>query len=171
MSDTVERRPSETALFSALRRAMAWMEYPGTPFEADSLAQYFLPLPFQFFLKFPKIRANTKQQLADAFPGLTEYMIARTAFFDRLLLDALEQETPQIVLLGAGYDSRAYRFSGQNRCSRVFELDIAPTQEQKKRCLRRARITVPPWVSFVPVNFNRDSLAEVLSAAGQPDWL
>ena len=55
-------------------------------------------------------------------------MIARTAYFDRLFADALSNKTPQIVLLGAGYDSRAYRFANLNHVTRVFELDIAPTQ-------------------------------------------
>jgi methyltransferase (TIGR00027 family) len=162
----VEQRPSETALFTALRRTLAYLEYKNTSFGPDHLAQYFLPPLFRFLLKFKKIRVNVKEKLAAAFPGLTEYIIARTAFFDRLFIDALEQETPQIVLLGAGYDSRAYRFAELCRCSQVFELDIAPTQERKKKCLKSAHIAVPPWVRFVRINFNQEPLDKVWQAAG-----
>lgn len=44
--------------------------------------------------------------------------------------DDLKNQTPQIVLLGAGYDSRAFRFAGSNRGAKIFELDIASTQER-----------------------------------------
>ncbi len=162
----VERKPSDTALFSVLRRTLVYMEYQDTPFGPDHLAQYFLPPLFQFLLKFKTIRTSTKEKLGAAFPGLTEYIIARTIFFDRLFVDALEHDMPQIVLLGAGYDSRAYRFASLNRCSQVFELDIAPTQERKKKCLKSARIAVPPQVKFVTIDFNHDVLGDVLNAAG-----
>jgi methyltransferase (TIGR00027 family) len=165
-ANRVEQKPSETALFSALRRTLASLKYPHTSFGPDHLAQYFLPPLFQFFLKFKTIRNRTGEKLAAAFPGLTEYIIARTVFFDRLFMDALKNETPQIVLLGAGYDTRPYRFAPSNTSSEVFELDIAPTQDRKKKCLRSARIAVPPQVKFVPINFNQDALEDVLKAAG-----
>jgi methyltransferase (TIGR00027 family) len=162
----VEQQPSETALFAALRRTLAYMEYKNEKFGPDSLAIYFLPANFRFFLKFKKIRANTKNKLAGFFPGLNETMIARTAYFDKLFVEALNNKTPQIVLLGAGYDSRAYRFAKLNRGSQVFELDIAPTQNRKKKCLKAARISVPPQVKFVPINFNLESLSGILEKAG-----
>jgi methyltransferase (TIGR00027 family) len=81
-------------------------------------------------------------------------------------VNALKQATPQIVLLGAGYDSRAYRFAGQNQGTRIFELDIAPTQNRKVQCLKRARVDIPAEVQFVPINFNRQTLQEVLAGAG-----
>jgi O-methyltransferase involved in polyketide biosynthesis len=43
-------------------------------------------------------------------PGVYEFMIARTAFFDHVVEEALREGLPQLVLLGAGYDSRPYRF-------------------------------------------------------------
>jgi methyltransferase (TIGR00027 family) len=162
----VEQKPSETAFFAALRRALAHREYQSQPFGTDHLAEYFLPAHFRFFLKFQKIRTNTIEKLNGFFPGLNEMMIARTAYFDGLFVDALKQATPQIVLLGAGYDSRAYRFARQNQGTRIFELDIAPTQNQKIKCLRRARIDIPEQVKFVPVNFNTETLKEVLERAG-----
>ncbi len=129
----VEQKPSETALFAALRRTIAKKEFNNEKFGPDYLAEYFLPAHFRFFLKFRKIRANTKEKLSIYLPGVNEYMIARTAHFDRLFKDALNNETPQIVLLGAGYDSRAYRFLALNQDTKIFELDIAPTQERKKK--------------------------------------
>jgi len=159
---SAEQKPSETALFAALRRAIAYKEYKNEKFGPDHLAEYFLPAHFRFFLRFDKIRANTKNKLARFFPGMNEYMIARTVYFDRLFVEALETKTPQIVLLGAGYDSRAYRFAKLNLDTMIFELDAAPTQNRKKKCLKAARIDIPPQVKFLPVDFNKESLQDVL---------
>jgi methyltransferase (TIGR00027 family) len=169
MPDTnngVEQKPSETAMFAALRRTIANKEFANDKFGPDYLAEFFLPAHFRFFLRFEKIRANTKNRLNGFLPGLTEYMIARTAYFDSLFVDALDSETPQIVLLGAGYDTRAYRFVKVNRRTRIFELDIAPTQNRKMKCLKQARVDIPPQVRFVPINFNEESLDDVLERAG-----
>jgi methyltransferase (TIGR00027 family) len=162
----VEQKPSETALLAALRRAIANKEYKNEKLGPDYLAEYFLPAHFRFFLRFKKIRANTKNKLNSFLPGLNEYMIARTAFFDSHFVDGLKNEIPQIVLLGAGYDSRAYRYAKFNRGTRIFELDVAPTQNRKKKCLRGARIDIPKQVKLVPINFNEESLSDVLEKAG-----
>ena len=165
-NNSVEQKPSETALFATLRRTIANKEYKNKKFGPDDLAEYFLPAHFRFLLKYNKIRANTKNRLNGVLPGLNEYMIARTAYFDRLFLDALKDKTPQIVLLGAGYDSRAYRFAKSNHGTRIFELDISPTQDRKINCLNKARIDIPKVVTFVPINFNLESLKDVLEKAG-----
>jgi len=162
----VEQQPSETALFAALRRTIANKEFNNEKFGPDDLAEYFLPPHFRFFLKFKRIQENTKNRLNGFLPGLNEYMIARTAYFDRLFVDALNRKTAQIVLLGAGYDSRAYRFADSNHGTRIFELDIAPTQDRKKECIRKARIDVPKQVTFVPIDFNQESIKDALEKAG-----
>ncbi len=162
----VEQKPSETAMFAALRRTLAHKEFGDEKFGPDYLAEYFLPPHFRFFLKFKKIQANTKEKLGAALPGLTEYMIARTAYFDGLFVDALEKEFPQIVLMGSGYDTRAYRFAKLNKGTKIFELDIAPTQNQKKLYLKKARIDIPQRVVLVPIDFNQESLGDVLEKAG-----
>jgi methyltransferase (TIGR00027 family) len=162
----VEQKPSETALFAALRRTIANKEFDNDKFGPDYLAEYFLPNHFRFFLKFKRIRENTKNKLNEALPGLNEYMIARTAYFDGLFVDALKDKTPQIVLLGAGYDSRAYRFAQLNHDTKIFELDIPPTQARKMGCLRKAHIDIPSQVTFVPINFDRESLPDALGKAG-----
>ena len=166
---SVEQKPSETALFAALRRTIAHKEFRNEKFGPDDLAEYFLPPHFRFFLRFTKIRENTKNKLNDALPGLNEYMIARTAYFDRLFVDALDNEIRQIVLLGAGYDTRAYRFNQSNRGTKIFELDITPTQDRKKKCLKKARIDIPQHVRFVPINFKEESLKDILEKAGYED--
>jgi methyltransferase (TIGR00027 family) len=163
---TVEQKPSETALFTALRRTIANKAYANSRFGPDYLAERFLPPNFRFFLMFRKIRDNTREKLDVAFPGMNAYIIARTAFFDDLFVMALKESVPQIALLGAGYDSRAYRFASLIQATRIFELDVAPTQERKKVCLKKAKINVPQGVAFVPIDFNREILKNILEKAG-----
>ena len=162
----VDQKPSETALFAGLRRALAHLEYPNERFGPDHLAIVFMPPHFRFFLKFRKIQINTRDKLETPFPGLNAFMIARTVWLDELFLKALQDGIPQIVLMGAGYDSRPYRFAAHNHGTTIFELDAAPTQERKIACLKKARIPVPEKVKFIPIDFNKQSLEEVLEKAG-----
>jgi len=162
----VEKRHSETALFAALYRAVANKEFKNERFGSDYLAEYFLPSHFKFFIKFKKIRANVKNKSNKLTPGMYEYVLARTAFFDNVFIDALNKNIPQIVLLGAGYDTRAYRFARLNNTTKIIDLDIATTQNRKKKCLKKAQIDIPKHVTLVPINFNKESLKNVLEKAG-----
>ena len=77
----IQQKPSETALFAALRRTIANKEYKNERFGPDDLAECFLPPHLRFFLRFQRMRTNIKDRLNGFLPGLTEYMIARTAYF------------------------------------------------------------------------------------------
>lgn len=158
--------PSQTALFTALRRALAHSHYGGPPFGPDNLAIHFMPARQRFLFRFRRIREYGERKLDRAMPGMTPYVIARTAYFDRLFLDALQAGAAQIVVLGAGYDSRAYRFAAPNRTTTVYELDAAETQARKRECLAAARIAIPPTVNLVPIDFLHESLADALGKAG-----
>lgn len=162
----VKEKTSDTALFTALRRTIAHEEYAHKNWGPDYLAEIFLPLRYRFFLRFERIRKNTENKLARFMPGLTEYIIARTIFFDNLFIDALDNQIPQIVLLGAGYDSRAYRFEKFNSGTRIFELDALPTQNRKRKCLKAANINIPQEIRFISIDFLTKSLSDVLEKAG-----
>ncbi len=99
-------------------------------------------------------------------PGIHEYVLARTKVMDAAFLEALDNEFPQIVLLGAGFDTRALRFAKRNRDTKIFELDVATTQQAKIEVLRRKNIHFPAELIFVPIDFNKEDLSVVLSKAG-----
>jgi methyltransferase (TIGR00027 family) len=162
----VKEKTSDTALFTALRRTIAHKEYAPKNWGSDYLAEIFLPAHYQFFMRFERIRKNTKNKLARFMPGLTEYIMARTIFFDDLFVNALNNQVPQIVILGAGYDSRAYRFAKFNRGTIIFELDALTTQNRKRKCLKAAHIDIPREIRFIPIDFLTESLSDVLEKAG-----
>ncbi len=163
---SVEKRHSETAIFAALYRAVANKEFKNERFGSDYLAEYFFPFPLKFLIKFKMIRVNLKNKSHKFTPGIYEYVLARTAFFDNVFLDALKENIPQIVVLGAGYDTRAYRFQKLNNTTKIIELDISTTQNRKKKCLKKAQIDRPKHVTLVPINLNKESLKNVLEKAG-----
>lgn len=162
----VEQKHSETAIMAALHRTLANKEFKTQRFGPDYLAEYFLPAHFRFFLKFKKVRINARDKLNRFMPGLYEYMIGRTAFFDTIFLSALKENIPQIVLLGAGYDTRPYRFAEVNNTTKIIELDIETTQKRKIKCLKKTGISIPKHVTLVPIDFNKESLKTVLEKAG-----
>ena len=92
-----------------------------------------------------------------------EYIRARTAFFDRVLLDVLGRGVTQVVIGGAGYDGRALRYAAPG--VRWFELDHPATQSDKRARLTRLGIGAAQ-VSFIPADFTADPVAEPLLAAG-----
>jgi methyltransferase (TIGR00027 family) len=92
--------------------------------------------------------------------------VARTRFFDAMLLDSVKAGARQVVNLGAGLDSRAYRFHDRLRGVKVFELDFGPMQEYKTRRVREILGALPEDVVFAPIDFTKEDLGAVLRRAG-----
>ena len=78
---------------------------------------------------------------------------------------ALARGLDQLVLLGAGYDSRAYRLPGVREL-RVFEVDHPATQTIKRRVIAALFGELPTHVRFVPIDFDREELGVAMTAAG-----
>jgi methyltransferase (TIGR00027 family) len=100
------------------------------------------------------------------WPGPRGSAVVRTRMIDDALAGALTAGTRQVVILGAGFDTRAYRVPGIER-ARVFELDQEAMIASKTAGVRRRLAgAVPPHVTLVAVDFNRDDLGDVLRGAG-----
>jgi methyltransferase (TIGR00027 family) len=97
---------------------------------------------------------------------LVMLMLIRTKCIDEFFQRALTEGIEQFVILGAGFDSRAYRFSDQLKNRRVIELDFPTTQEWKKRRVKSVLGSLPDHVTYAPIDFIRDSIGDVLAAAG-----
>ncbi len=156
----IEEKPSKTALWTTLMRAFSTKEKNEQIRGKDSIASVFLPEDQINGLEDVNARKTIKEKYF--VPGVYEYVIARTKIFDHFFKEALDEKVDQIVFLGAGYDSRSYRFREKLGTTKVFELDIQFTQNHKKQCLSNADINIPDQVSFVPINFNTESIADAL---------
>jgi len=160
----LEKHASETAMATAFMRALAAYDPRKEMRGKDYLAEIFLEEKQKKPLKDPVMRAWVMEN--KIAPGAYEFMIARTAFFDRIVEQALKENIEQMVLLGAGYDSRPYRFGELIQDTKIFELDAKLTQQRKKECLQQAEISISEQMSFVPINFEADDLKKTLMEAG-----
>lgn len=101
-------------------------------------------------------------------PGLAlrAFLVARSRLAEDELARAIHRGTAQYVILGAGLDTFAYRHADAATSLRVFEVDHPATQEWKRRKLAMSSIAVPASLTFAPVDFERQTLAAGLAAAG-----
>jgi methyltransferase (TIGR00027 family) len=106
--------------------------------------------------------------LAERFaPGLVAFVLCRHRYIDDCLRHALTGAVEQVVILGAGYDMRAYRLTRELGDRPVFEVDHPATSRRKARVLASQRRHLPDAdVRVVEVDFEKDSLPERLRAAG-----
>jgi methyltransferase (TIGR00027 family) len=161
---SIRHQPSETAVATAFMRALASHDEREEIKGPDYLAEIFLTEDRKRLLRDPKVREWVIKNKID--PGTYEFMIARTAFFDHLVQQALRVNVPQVVFLGAGYDTRPYRLKDLIQGTKIFELDAQPTQQRKKDTLDQANVTIPEQVVFVPINFETGNLKGALLGAG-----
>ena len=160
----IETKTSRTAEFTCMSRAASYREtrecYKGT----DNIAYALVPGFIKLLLRFPRFCHVYNKYLAPK--GIYEYVIARTKYIDSIFKDALKQGFDQIVIFGAGFDSRAQRFKHLNKKTKIFELDASITQQEKLKAFKNKNIMIPENLTYVPINFNQDSLADKLAGAG-----
>ena len=92
--------------------------------------------------------------------------LCRAAYTEKALKTAVLTDTKQYIILGAGMDTFAFRETEFLSKYRVFEVDHPLTQADKLERITRAGWTAPNNLTFVPVDFTKDSLTERLIAAG-----
>lgn len=98
--------------------------------------------------------------------GFAQAVHVRTRHIDAMFEESLALGATQVVILGAGLDSRPYRYGTRLAAARVFEVDFPPTQEYKKKRVREVVGSLPSHVRYVPIDFTKDDLRTVLEAAG-----
>jgi methyltransferase (TIGR00027 family) len=91
--------------------------------------------------------------------------VVRTRMIDDLVREAIRAGAQQLILLGAGFDSRAYRL-GEAMGITAFEVDHPATQGAKRERLKAASERMRENVRFVEVDFERDNLQHELETAG-----
>ena len=97
-------------------------------------------------------------------PGMHEHLICRTRFIDDLIEESTSAGIEQYVILGAGYDSRAYRLKLPPKL-KIFEVDQPEVQGIKRLKLPKS-ISNRKNIIYVSIDFNNQSLKEQLLDAG-----
>jgi methyltransferase (TIGR00027 family) len=98
-------------------------------------------------------------------PGGVGMVVVRERAIDDYLKTCLAEGLDQVVILGAGFDTRAYRIPGIEK-TRVFEIDHPSTQTEKLKRLKKVIDPIPQYVTFLPVDFNTQTLEDRLPGNG-----
>jgi methyltransferase (TIGR00027 family) len=150
-------QPSRTALGAATYRAVHQTHEDGAVFSD----------PFAVQILDEETRASLGQVAADpAQRPMRLFIVARSRFSEEALAACVARGVRQVVVLGAGLDTFSLRNPFAAQGVRAFEVDYPATQAWKRERLAEAGLALPASLTFAPVDFERQSLAEGLSRAG-----
>jgi methyltransferase (TIGR00027 family) len=149
-------QPSRTALRAAIHRAIHQLLDRGYIF-TDPLAVRILGMDPEAI--------DREAESEPARRRLRMFIAVRARFAEDTLTSAIALGVRQLVVLGAGLDTYAYR-TAFGESLKIFEVDHPATQAWKRERLAAAEIPVPQALTFAPVDFEQQTLADGLAAAG-----
>lgn len=149
---------SQTAVAVNFIRAASNLERIPQLKSNDYLASRFITFPFSILIHFSGFRRFMQKQLPF---GTYEYIVLRTKYIDEIFCVAVNQGFEQIVLFGAGYDTRGIRLRGNHEPISVFEVDIEATQTQKRNTIKQ-----PTPITYVAADLNQPGVKELLLKSG-----
>lgn len=163
-----EGRASRTAEYMALFRALESTRPEDRRLFEDRFAAAFLGPRLRLVVAVSRVSpvGDLLRSFIDRrWPGARTSAVARTRFIDDAAAAALASGVEQVVILGAGFDARAYRIAAMARAT-VFEVDHPSTSAAKRAAVESVLGAIPRHVHFVPIDFNAQPLPDTMSAAG-----
>jgi len=150
---------ARTAHLTAWARALG-RKIAGDAANGDYLAERVLRPHQRALNRVPRLARRLMER---GLPGAFGYFNARTRYFDEILIEETRSGLEQLVILGAGFDSRSLRFADALRTVRVFEVDLPEVLSIRAERLHRAAGTA---AVAVPIDFEHEDLGAVLSGKG-----
>ncbi len=165
--DMFRNLPSRTAEAVCFMRAHEHAQSARPRVLEDPYAQWFLRPMARAALASEEAVPELGRYAERASDGLLHFVVARHRYMDDALKRALRAGVEQLVLLGAGYDMRAYRLAKELRGRPVFEVDHPATSRRKARIVARHANELPTAnVRRVEVDFETQSFRRELRKAG-----
>jgi methyltransferase (TIGR00027 family) len=161
-----EDKPSFTAQIDAVIRAVETDKPESVRLCSDPFAIYFMGTTNRIIRAIPPLKKLALWYLEQKHPFMLDCIPARTRFIDEYLDKCLDDGLEQLIIMGAGYDSRAYRNERLRDRVTVFEVDLATTQRHKIEKLKQVVNPIPANVVFVPIDFNKENLSQKLIKNG-----
>jgi methyltransferase (TIGR00027 family) len=156
----IEAKPSRTAMGVAVRRAAHQI------FDRPLVLDDPMALPMVGPDAEEKLRGAESDQQDVMARAMRAFIVVRSRFAEDELARAIGRGARQYVVLGAGLDTFAFRHPYAADALRVFEVDHPATQEWKRQKVAAAGIAIPPSLTFVPLDFERETLANALAHTG-----
>jgi methyltransferase (TIGR00027 family) len=159
---------SRAAEYMALFRAIETARGPTQTLFADRWASEFLRPSLRAVAALARVSGLNRaicRYLDSRWPGARPSGVARTRYIDDFVVEAIRGGVRQIVILGAGFDTRPYRIPDCEDC-RVFEVDHPYTSRLKQTVVRRMLKHQPAHVVFVGADLNARPVGDVLRGAG-----
>jgi methyltransferase (TIGR00027 family) len=163
MNKKPKHKVSKTARVTRFTRAMSYFDKNPVYKTDDYIAPILIPARYKVVVRNPLTRYIYMKRFGDS--GVYEYIIARTRIIDDIFRN-LSADIQQVLIFGAGFDSRAVRFRDNLHHAAVYELDYPSTQQNKIKRYRQMKIAVPPNLNFIPIDFRQEDLSQALDAAG-----
>lgn len=132
----------------------------------DPYAIYFINTEIlEWAAKNPEEVKTMQEQRVRLLPGLDNTTRARVRYFDDFLKRSIEEGLEQLVILGAGYDTRDCRIDGAMKI-KTFEVDHPSTQAVKMEKIKKIFGSLPDHVVYVPADLVTDDLGQRLLEKG-----
>jgi methyltransferase (TIGR00027 family) len=161
-----KRFGSKTAEGVALQRLRESVKPESERICYDRYAAYLIdPNVLEFIHKNPYLVRTETEKYEMILPGMFNSIIARVRYFDDFVNRSIYEGFEQIVIMGAGYDTRAYRIEGIKKL-KVFEMDHSDTQSIKIERLKKIFDPLPEHVIFIPIDFETGILSQRLIDSG-----
>ena len=154
LTKRIERKTSRTAEYTCSSRAASYYEKTRFYHSDDYLAAQMVPWFIKPLIWNGFIRRSLLSVMAPK--GAYEYVIARTKYIDEVFLEEVSDGVDQVLILGAGFDSRSIRLLSNESTVKVFEVDAPVTQNAKKGRLVELGLGLPENTVYVPVDFNKE---------------
>jgi methyltransferase (TIGR00027 family) len=155
-----ERDASKTALGVAALRAVHQLFDAEPKILEDPIAAQLLDADF-----LTQVRENRERANDPVMRALRGHVVLRSRYSEDRLAAAVKRGIRQCVILGAGFDTFAYRPPEWAKPLRIFEVDHPGTQREKRERLQVAGIAIPDNLEFVSIDFERVSLHDGLRAS------
>ena len=168
-----EKSPSRTALSTAFLRAAHLCIDDVPPVLDDPVSLKLLPdYQRRYLMGLSRLSSpwlNRLRRTSDPFNAMRAHVVVRARYAEDRLRDAQRDGAGLYVILAAGLDTFAWR-QGRKKIN-VLEIDHPATQAWKHELVARSRLRTPRNLSFLPIDFERQSLEDIWRPNKDPDFI
>jgi methyltransferase (TIGR00027 family) len=166
----MRKGPSKTSEYVAAGRAIESIKPEGERICYDPYAIHFIGKEslryFELLLRNPETAKAIMEHFECLYPGVYNSSVAKVRYFDDFVRTSADKGLEQLVILGSGYDTRAYRIEMLKENVMVYEVDHPDTQSVKMEKIKEIFGSLPDHVVYVPVDLVTENLGQRLMQQG-----